>query len=90
MSQSSQGQYKLAKFAFNIYGSLGTPQSNESISPSSSLNSRNSKQLPVHFGDKVDQNQFSLANVKLKLCRSSTVVYKSVITTMEMNFDIMQ
>lgn len=55
MSQSSQGQYKLAKFAFNIYGSLGTPQSNESISPSSSLNSRNSKQLPVHFGDKVDQ-----------------------------------
>ncbi|KAI5961946.1 RTC1 [Candida theae] len=55
MSQSSQGQYKLAKFAFNIYGSLGTPQSNESVSPSSSLNSRNSKQLPAHFGDKVDQ-----------------------------------
>ncbi|KAI5963949.1 RTC1 [Candida margitis] len=55
MSQSSQGQYKLAKFAFNIYGSLGTPQSNESVSPSSSLNSRNSKQLPVNFSDKIDQ-----------------------------------
>lgn len=53
MSQSSQGQYKLAKFAFNIYGSLGTPQSNESVSPSSSLNSRHSRHN--HFTDKLDQ-----------------------------------
>lgn len=53
MSQSSQSQYKLAKFAFNIYGSLGTPQSNESFTLSSSINSRNSKQHPGQ--DKVDQ-----------------------------------
>ncbi|CAK9437625.1 uncharacterized protein LODBEIA_P20030 [Lodderomyces beijingensis] len=48
MSQSSNGQYNLAKFAFNIYGTLGTSQSTESGSNNSSVSSRASKQS-LHY-----------------------------------------
>ncbi|EDK47081.1 hypothetical protein LELG_05262 [Lodderomyces elongisporus NRRL YB-4239] len=47
MAQDSQGQQQsLAKFAFNIYGTLGTPQSSNSPSANSSISShKSSKRL---------------------------------------------
>lgn len=64
MSQpNSQGQSNLAKFAFNIYGTLSTnsstPQSHE-ISPSSSLgSSRSNKQTNQYSSQETNNNRLS-------------------------------
>ncbi|KAI5961842.1 RTC1 [Candida pseudojiufengensis] len=43
MAQNIQGNHNLAKFAFNIYGTLNSSNSNDSVSPNSSIHSKNSK-----------------------------------------------
>ncbi|KAI5957365.1 RTC1 [Candida jiufengensis] len=48
MAQNIQGNYNLAKFAFNIYGTLNSSNSNDSVSPNSSLNSKTSKNYLNH------------------------------------------